>query len=288
MGKLLIAAFFVLSAQTGWSNSADSTKYELTVYSGIRTILCDSLPANTDLDLANTIMDEQPTAYIGLNLNVNWHPKFSTAIDWLIIDSYVFNNFRLSAQYNITEFFGLRAGYYSFDYFLQNEMDYFIDNYDKFFTRTITNPYIYEDDNFFQDRIKDQGFILGPVFKLEKPRFTFNLYLNWGITRHDKYNLSFVAKELNTNKKQKIVLETTKSQSPIFFPEFNLKYRFMQKRRLNLGLQIHGNIYYQDKIMNYEKTVYEWTDSNIDRLLVDSPRHRFFKYEIDIGIIFAW
>ena len=288
MGRFIMVVFLILSIQKGLSNPADSIKYKLTVFTGIRTILCDSFAVTTNLDLANTIMDEYPAAYVGFGLDINWHHKFTTGLEWIVIDNYILNNFKLTAQYNATEFLGIRAGYLSFDYFLENDINYFLVNYHEFFTRTIENPFIYDDDNYYQNRIKEQSFILGPVFMLDKPKFSFNLKLNWGIARVDKYSFSFVAKELNTNKKQKITLETTKNQSSIFFPEFEMEYQFIQSNKLNLAFQIHGNIYYQDKNLNYEKRIYEWTHSNINKLLVYNPRHRFFKYEMGIGIIFAW
>lgn len=283
--KIYIQLILYLSPFCGIKHSCFANQrlldsVQLSIHSGIRTIHCDSFAMINHLDYVNSINKYNQSAYVEITLDLNWSEKFSSSVQWMIIDSYVFNNYSITTNYYPFKFFGFSLGYYSFDYFLENYNHYYLLNYNQYT--------IIDDDGFFQRRTSEQAIIFGPSFIYGEKKFVFDLQLLGGFIQNKPFSETFTLKEKNTNYIQQHIIKTHAHRSTLFYPKLKLEYYFIHSKKTSMGFQLHGNLLLQDKSIDYDQTVFRWTQENKETVLVLNSKHKFIKYEMGIGFTIKW
>ncbi len=279
--KLLI--FFVIIVGPGptcYANDRSIDSIRLSISAGARSITCDSFAMINHLDYVNAINTQTKSAYIDFGLQINWNQKIKTTINLLFIDSYFLNNISFKLGYYPFKNFGITSGYYSFDYFLEN--------YNRFYNSYYNEFTIIDNDGFFQRRSGDQAFIIGPSFRFDKNRFMFVLDLYGGIIENIPFTETITLKQQNSNYIEQHKITTRKLRAPFFFPEISLNYCFIETRKMKIGLDIKGNLLMQDKAIDYDQIIYKWTSGNNEPVKIDNSKHRFVKFEMEIGFFLLW
>ncbi|MBN1117427.1 MAG: hypothetical protein JXA77_09500 [Bacteroidales bacterium] len=278
---LSFAAIPVVSQET--EKDAIISDFKFKIFAGIRNIECDSFGIDKNLDFVNAYYSEYDYIeyqYLGLNFGIKAWQKIELNLDLLVVDSYVLNNLQAHLCYMPFKNLGFSTGYYSFDYFMND--------YDYFYRIIYPDYYIYHDDNFYQKRIKDYGFLFGPVFRVHPKRFFVELRMNSGFLTTKMFVEEFAMKQKNSNFRQLLRLETHKAWTPLFYPEIKLEYNFLKKTDFNMGLNCRASYFIQDKYLDYTLIRYEWTRENSTEEIWFNPHHKFEKLEIDLGLLFSW
>lgn len=271
---------FKLYCIPGFSQQKQNQIYSLSFTTGFRDIKYDSLLTEKHLDFVNTIENDSKTAYVGIDFDIKWNKYIESEFRLLIADSYLLNNLNFTTTIYPAKSMGINLGIYSFDYY--------INNYDYFFRINQPAYHTYHDDNIFQKRIGDFGFIAGPAFRFRRKRINLNLDLNFGLTSCKKFSETFVQKKINSNFKQKQQYNIINSWTSLFNPELNGEYFVFNRKKLRAGIIFKYNILFQDKSIDYVLTTYRWTEENKETETIESPKHSLNKSEIEFGIVFEW
>jgi hypothetical protein len=253
---------------------------QISINSGVRSIACDSIAMNNYPDYVNGICNFNQSVFIDLDFSLYWNKNISSKIQWMIIDSYLFNNFNITTDFYPFKYFGVSLGYSTFDYF--------IENYNRFYELNYSQYDIIDDDNFFQRRASDHAIIIGPVFRFQSNNFAFNLSLYGGYIENKPFTETITLKQRNSNSIQQYKIETTAQRTNLFNPVLNVDYFFIETKKTIMGVQLKGSLLMCDKSIDYQQTIYHWTTNNSETTTVQNSKHKFIKYEFGIGFTLKW
>jgi hypothetical protein len=232
------------------------------------------------LNYMNSDLDYFELSAIKLGFSYDFLERMYTDINVIVMSDLVPDNYDVSVHYFFNKYLGVGLGslYYS------NYISYFEDYHKE------THPdYIILDYNMRQFENYDLGFYISPTFRpIYSKRLKVALRCDFGLSSFMEEHTAFYLKRKRSNELRLYDYRTVKTFEPYINPKLNLKLRAFKIGNLSVGVIFNTNYFYSKKSMDYYRTYQVWTSDNSNEEFIDSPKHRYSRFELDGGIFFGW
>ena len=277
---------FVLCFVSGLTLSAQQSPIrnpEFYATVGVAELDIETFPVRENLDFMN-YFDSYPEYldYIIAKLGVQFDflEKMSADIRIILMDDLIPDNFNFSVCYHLNKHLGIGAG-------AMLHKDY-ITSFGDFHRETMTDYYL-TDNNLRQFEAYDLGYYITPVvrpFVTESFRITFRCEL--GLSSFLKESATFYLKRKRANERRIYNYQTRLGFQPYVKPVLSLKCNVYKGNKASFGLMLSAGLYRSKKSINYDRSIQIWTPGNRTTETIKPPKHRYSRYETDIGCYLTW
>ncbi len=257
--------------------------YKLSMFGGLRDTKVDSFPNTQNLDFLNYLYDFHSGydyEYFGFSGHFWLKNSFEADIKIAMYDDFAPDNLNLTVQYFFHQNMGVNFGFYSHTQLMNG--------FNSFHITSDTGWYGDLETNFRQRKLRDRGFQGGIVIKEDFGFINPSLKINAGISSFKPFSETVLQKEIDGNFLRRIDYQTNNTWSFFFFQELLLDFDCMKFEKTSLGIQLQENYFFSNKSIDYTKTVFEWTAENPLTESVNPPKHKYGKFDFDLGIYLKW
>lgn len=283
MKSIHIAVFLLALGLHLVAQNPIAQNFEFSITIGTADVSLEKYGLNDNMDFLNYMnsdLDYIELSAIKLGFNYNFLERMYADINVIIMDDLVPDNYDISVHYFFNKYLGVGLGslYYS------NLISYFEDYHKE------THPdYIILDRNMRQFENYDLGFYISPTFRpIYSDRFKVVLRCDLGLSSFTKEHSAFYLKRKFSNEMRLYDYWTVKTFEPYVNPKLNLKLRAFKLGNVSVGVMCNTNYFYSNRSMDYLRISQVWTSDNSIEELIDAPKHRYSRFELDGGIYFAW
>jgi hypothetical protein len=267
-----------LSAQDKFINS-----YKLSFFAGLRDTKVDSFPNTQNLDFMNYLYDFHSGydyEYIGFSGHFQFRKQFEADFKIAMYDDFAPDNLNFTVQYFFHKNIGANFGIYTHTQLMNG--------FNTFHLTSDTGFYGDLETNFRQRKLRDRGVQGGIVAKKDFGIFHPVLKINAGFSSFKPFSETVLQKEIDGNFLRRIDYQTKNTWNFFFFPEIALDLDCIKFEKSKLGIQLHANYFFSNKSIDYTQTVFEWTTENPTSESINSPTHKYRKFDFDFGIYLKW
>lgn len=257
--------------------------FELSITLGTADVSVEKQGLNENMDFLNYMnsdLDYIELSAIKLGFNYDFLERMYADINVIVMSDLVPDNFDISVHYFFNKYIGVGLGslYYS------NYITYFEDYHKE------THPeYIILDGNQRQFENYDLGFYISPTFRpIYSDKLKVALRCDFGLSSFMEEESAFYLKRKLSNELRLYDYRTVTTFEPYLNPKLSLKLRAFKVGNLSVGVMCNTNYFYSKRSMDYSRTSQVWTSDNSIEELIDAPKHRYSRFELDGGIFFAW
>ncbi|MEX0986236.1 MAG: hypothetical protein WD052_02080 [Bacteroidales bacterium] len=232
------------------------------------------------MNYMNSDLDYIELSAIKIGFSCDFSEHIYVDINVIVMSDLVPDNYDISVHYFFNKYLGVGLGslYYS------NYVSYFEDYHKE------THPdYIILDGNMRQFETNDLGLYISPTFRpIYSDRLKVALRCDLGLSSFMEERSVFYLKRKLSNEMRLYDYRTAKTFEPYINPKLNLKLRAFKLGNVSIGVMCNTNYFYSRKSMDYYRTYQVWTSDNSIEELIDAPKHRYSRFELDGGIFFTW
>jgi len=275
---LILLSSLALLAQDKFINA-----YKFSFFAGLRDTKVDSFPNTQKLDFMNYLYDFHTGydyEYIGVSGHLNFKNQMEADFKISMYDDFAPDNLNFTVQYFFHKNLGLNLGFYTHTQLMNGFNTFHLTSDSGFYSDLETN--------FWQRKLWDRGLQLGIVARKDFGPFHPIMKINAGLSSFKPFSETVMQKEIDGNFIRRIDYQTKNTWSIFFFPELLLDLDCIKFEKTKLGIQLQANYFYSNKSIDYTETIFEWTAENPTSEKVDSPTHKYRKFDFDFGIYLRW
>ncbi len=205
-------------------------------------------------------------------------PKLSLGIDLLIYEDLVPVNYKMYAKYFLKPGFGLMVGFHGYTVFVDGGDNTDLSSFPSG-TRNVT-PYLNSNRE-----INNFEYGLGVFWNKKIENITLKLEGQLGVAQFGRYN-SLGQYYHFQNSYERVKVDVIGKASRYLYVSTGLSVSYFPFKRI--GLQGRCHIHGGKRSLDYERTTYHWTEQNLIREDVKAPKHRFFRTDSDIGLVYRF
>jgi len=243
----------------------------------------EKLQSNANLDFLNYAHSSPEffdDAIVKFGYRFDFLKRMSADIKVIIMSDLVPDNYDISTCYALNNTFSIGLGSYL--------NKFYISYFEQFQLQSLPDYYLV-DDNSQQFKVYDLGFYLSPVIKLiENERFLTSCKFDVGFSSFLKENAVFYHKRKQSNERLIYYYNTKISYQPYFNPKLEMSLRAFNIKKTSIGFLLNSNYYFSSRNMNYNRIIHKWTSETESDEYIKMPKHRYARFETNLGIYAKW
>lgn len=279
-------AVFILFNLFIFSLLAQEQKFKNQEFSfsfGIENHVIEKFAPNENLDFINYLDDEtENLEFILLKLGYKFDflSKMSADIKLIMMDDIIPDNYDISVHYFLKPWLGMGLG----SMLNKNWITYF----EEYQIQYLPDYYLM-DQNVKQFTNYDLGFYLSPALKpLDNSVFKLLIKCDLGFSSFLKKEATFYHKKKLSNERLQYYYDTGMDFQPYIQPKIDLSINAFKLKKATFGFLINSNYYYSKRSMNYSRTIQTWTSDNKVVEQIETSKHNFSRFEMNMGIFLRW
>jgi hypothetical protein len=265
----------------GQTHALKNQEFSLSV--GIGELDINKFSPNENLDFIDYI-DYYPeyTDFIILKLGYkfDFFSKMSADIKLIMMDDIIPDNYDISAHYFIRPWLGIGVG----SMLNKNWITYF----EQYQIQTLPDYYLV-DYNVKQFTVYDLGFYLAPTLKLiDNDILKLQITCDLGISSFMREEAYFYHKRKLSNERLQYHYKTNTDYQPYVQPKIDIRLKVFKIKDTSIGFLLNSNYYYSNRSMNYSRTIQTWTSENKITEQIEPLKHKYARFEFNMGIFLRW
>lgn len=215
-----------------------------------------------------------------LGFRFDFSNKLSTEAVLILTDDLIPDNFDFSAYYKISSRIMIGAGSMLYKNWITLAEDNYLKNQTNY----------YRIDGLSRDfRIYDWGFYITPVARpIYNNTFKTILKLKLGYSRFSKLESTYLFKRVNSNERKMYSISTSQQFQPFINPSISLQLKFFDIRSTSIGMLCNSSFFYSKRNIDYKRSVQIWTNNGNSTNNVTTDKHKYNRFECDMGIYVSW
>lgn len=282
MRSLFLCIFCFLSINL-FGQSPDFRNQEFSFSIGAGELDIEKFSPNENLDFINYV-DYYPEyidfIILKLGYKFDFFSKISADIKLIMMDDIIPDNYDISAHYFIRPWLGVGAG----SMLNKNWITYF----EEYQIQTLPDYYLV-DYNVKQFTTYEWGFYLSSTVKpIDNDMFKLQISCDLGVSSFMKEEASFYHKKKYSNERVQYHYKTKTDYQPYIQPKIDIRLKAFKIKEASFGLLLNSNYYYSRKSINYSRTIQTWTSENKITEQIEPLKHRYARFEINMGVFLRW
>lgn len=281
--KIVFVFFLILSCFSLSAQDFDIRNREFSFSVGAYDHNISKLKNTENIDFLNyahSFPEFFDDAIVKFGYKFEFLKSMSADIKIIIMSDLIPDNYDISTCYNINKTLGIGLGSYL--------NKFYISYFEQFQLQSLPEYYLV-DDNSQQFKVYDLGFFLSPVIKLIKnERFQTNFKFDVGFSSFLKENAVFYHKRKQSNERLIYYYNTKISCQPFFYPKLEMSLNAFNIKKASVGFLLNSNFYFSNRNMNYNRIIQKWTSDNEIDEYIETTKHRYTRFETNVGIYLKW
>ncbi|HPW67033.1 MAG TPA: hypothetical protein PLY32_03385 [Salinivirgaceae bacterium] len=232
------------------------------------------------LDYMGIDPDDLSGIVLKYGFSFDYLEKMSADIKGILMWGIIPDSYDISTHYAINNMFDIGLG--------SHLNKFYITGFEQFHKQNFPDYYLI-DENIQQLKAHDLGFFISPKIKLiEKEKFQMSFRLDAGVSSFLKENAVFYHKRKLSNERLFYTYNTKISFQPFFYPKFDMSIQAFTIKETTVGFLLNSNFLIGKRSMNYKRTIQRWTADNETTENIKLDKHRYTRFEANVGLYVKW
>lgn len=278
-----LITFFIISHNL-FAQGLNFKNQELSFSIGVAELDIQKLPSNENLNFMNYINFYPEYAdfiIVKFGYRFDFLSNMSADIRLILMDDIIPDNYDISTHYYIKPWFGIGVGSLLNKNFITDTdfQDYQIRRLSDYYLLDYNVPY----------KIYDLGFYLSPTLKLiDNGLLEFLIKCDLGMSSLMKTSSTFYHKKKLSNERLIYHYKTKLVFQPYIQPKLDIRLKAFKIKETSIGFMLDTNYFYSKRSINYNRTIQTWTSENSINEQINLPKHKYSRFELNMGIFAGW
>ncbi len=273
---------FLFISLTATAQNPSIKNVEINLSFGALHLDMEKLKLNENLDILNYFEStiDYPEGQLKLGFKFDYETKYHFALDYVVLSDLAIADLNIATYYMPRSNYGIGLGFMLTRDHIAHYETFHLDR----------NPhYLSVGQNMEFNRLYDMGFFIAPLYKpIDLNRFKIEISMSVGFASFLNQEMIYSLKKIQSNERIKYHYDSKIKLEPYIKPKLSLHFKLFNLNKVKIGLLANSGYYLSYKSLPLKRSIYLWTEDNVQQEVIQLPKHKFTKFNLDFGLYVKW